>query len=83
VNIRLPDAPSEYDPGWAAALVSTLTIALASLAGPQPLPGYTVATLPSPKLYERCLVYVIDGAGNKRVAVSTGAAWRYLDGVLV
>jgi hypothetical protein len=83
MNVRLPDAPVLWEMGWGSALVNALNIAFGALSGPQPLPGYTIAKLPSPKLYERCLVYVIDGAGNKRVAVSTGTAWRYLEGTAV
>lgn len=42
------------------------------------LPSYTVATLPSATA--RGLIYVSDGAGGKRLAVSDGSNWRWPDG---
>lgn len=45
------------------------------------LPSYTVATLPSAAA--RGLIYVSDGGGNKRLAISDGLAWRWPDGSAV
>lgn len=46
------------------------------------LRSYTVATLPSAAAAGR-LICVSNGAGNKRLAVSDGAGWRWPDGALV
>lgn len=46
------------------------------------LRGYTVATLPAAAPAGQ-LIYVSDGADNRRLAVSDGAAWRFPDGDLV
>jgi hypothetical protein len=43
---------------------------------------YTVATLPAAAPAGQ-LIYVSDGAANKRMAVSDGASWRFPDGNLV
>lgn len=52
-----------------------------------PLPEYTVAQVtagtPDPVANAKCLIYVSDGASNKRMAVSDGAAWRFPDGNVV
>lgn len=50
---------------------------------PLQLPPYTVATLPPAASYPRCMIYVSDGATNKRLAISDGAAWRWPDGAVV
>ena len=47
------------------------------------LPTYTVATLPSAATFARCLAYVSDGAGSKRLAISDGTSWRWPDGAVV
>jgi hypothetical protein len=46
------------------------------------LRSYTVATLPSAATAAR-LIYVSDGASNKRLAVSDGTNWRFPDGAVV
>lgn len=46
------------------------------------LRSYTVATLPSAATAAR-LIYVSDGASNKRLAVSDGTNWRWPDGAIV
>ena len=46
------------------------------------LRAYTVATLPSATPAGQ-LVYVSDGASNKRMAVSDGSNWRWPDGAIV
>lgn len=43
---------------------------------------YTVATLPSASTSAR-MVFVSDGASNKRLAVSDGTNWRWPDGTIV
>lgn len=50
---------------------------------PLQLPTYTVATLPSPLTFARCIAFVSDGTANKRLAVSDGVGWRWPDGNLV
>lgn len=50
---------------------------------PLQLPSYTVAALPAAATYPRCLIYVADGATNKRFAVSDGTNWRWPDGAVV
>lgn len=45
------------------------------------IPSYTVATLPTAT--SRGLIYVSDGASNKRLAVADGANWRWPDGAIV
>lgn len=47
---------------------------------PVRLPAYTKAELPSPSAYARCLLYVSDGAGTRRLAISNGAQWLFPDG---
>lgn len=46
------------------------------------LRSYTVATLPSAATAGQ-LIYVSDGASNKRLAVSDGTNWRWPDGLIV
>ncbi|MBM3592666.1 MAG: hypothetical protein FJX32_08370 [Alphaproteobacteria bacterium] len=50
---------------------------------PLQLPAYTVATLPAAATYPRCVIYVSDGATNKRLAMSDGTSWRWPDGAVV
>jgi hypothetical protein len=50
---------------------------------PLQLPPFTVATLPPAASYPRCLIFVSDGAANRRLAISDGAAWRWPDGAVV
>ena len=45
------------------------------------LPSYTVATLPTAAA--RGVVYVSDGASNRRLAVADGVTWRWPDGTAV
>lgn len=46
------------------------------------LPRYTVASLPRATTPGR-LIYVSDGASNKRLAISDGTNWRFPDGNVV
>lgn len=46
------------------------------------LRSYTVSTLPSPSPAMQT-AYVSNGAGNRRFAISDGAAWRWPDGTVV
>lgn len=64
--------------GVAVALVNGPIFTL-----PPRLPSYTVATLPSAATYVRGLIYVSDGVGNKRLAISDGTNWRWPDGAIV
>lgn len=50
---------------------------------PLKLPTYTVTTLPTAANFSQSLIYVSDGAGNKRLAVCDGTNWRWPDGVIV
>lgn len=47
------------------------------------LPTYTVATLPAAGTNTKGLIYVSDGASNKRLAVCDGTNWRWPDGAVV
>lgn len=47
------------------------------------LPTYTVATLPAASGNTKGLIYVSDGASNKRLAVCDGTNWRWPDGAIV
>lgn len=73
--------------GWTAwiadeaALVVWDGSAWQRIAGPV-LSSHTVATLPSPSPAGQ-LVYVADGAGNRRLAVADGTGWRWPDGAVV
>ncbi|MBP2290710.1 glycosyl hydrolase family 28-related protein [Azospirillum rugosum] len=58
---------------------STTIVDAASHLG---LRAYTVATLPSASPSGR-LIYVSDGAANRRLAVSDGTNWRWPDGTTV
>lgn len=44
------------------------------------LPTYTVATVPSAAGRGGQIIYVSDGATNKRQAISDNTAWRFPDG---
>lgn len=46
------------------------------------LPSATVATLPSAATPAQ-MIYVSDGASNKRLAISDGTNWRWPDGAVV
>jgi hypothetical protein len=52
---------------------------------PMQLPTSTVAGLSAfpAATYPRCLIYVSDGATNRRLAVSDGTSWRWPDGAVV
>ncbi|MCE2919462.1 MAG: glycoside hydrolase family 55 protein [Roseomonas sp.] len=50
---------------------------------PLQLPSFTVATLPPAATYPRCMIYVADGATNRRFAISDGTSWRWPDGAVV
>ena len=51
------------------------------MGAPLVLKSYTIATLPSAASWTGGIVYVSDGASNKRLAVSNGSVWKYPDGV--
>ena len=48
---------------------------------PLRLPLFTIATLPAASSVSRAIVYVSDGTSSRRVVVSDGIVWRYMDGV--
>ncbi|MDR3439878.1 hypothetical protein [Telmatospirillum sp.] len=83
----IPAAPPNA-PDWFKQWVDDLD-ATASRWGipdgkrPVLLPTFAVANLPSASKYVRCAIYVQDGTGNKRIAISDGAAWRFPDGNVV
>jgi hypothetical protein len=54
-----------------------------SASSPFQLPGYTVATLPAASSFTRCMICVVDGTANKRLAISDGTSWRWPDGAVV
>lgn len=65
---------------------ATLTIGFGqrvSIGGPLQLTSYTIASLPPAASEPRALVYLSNGAGNKRLAISDGTVWRYPDGTAV
>lgn len=55
----------------------------ASFDGPVKLASYTTTTLPNAATYAQCMIYVSNGASNKRLAVSDGTNWRWPDGAIV
>lgn len=55
---------------------------IVSAQGHQTLRSYTVATLPSASA-ARQMVYVSNGAGGKRLAISDGTNWAWADGTTV
>lgn len=87
-------APAFYCPG--TSLFGTLSIGVegdttltraaagcAVVNGPFKLKAYTVGTLPTAATYVQGIIYVSDGTGNKRLAISDGSAWRFPDGNIV
>jgi hypothetical protein len=70
------------DPNVALLLLGKGTGAVQA-GSPLQLPSFTVATLPAAASYPRCMIYVSDGAANKRLAISDGTSWRWPDGAVV
>ena len=70
------------DPNVALLLLGKGTGAVQA-GSPLQLPPYTVATLPAAASYPRCMIYVSDGAANKRLGISDGTSWRWPDGAVV
>jgi len=56
---------------------------LSGIGGIPRLPSYTVSTLPDAAENARGLIYVSNGTGNKRLAISDGTNWRFPDGNVV
>ncbi|KQY20217.1 pyocin knob domain-containing protein [Rhizobium sp. Root483D2] len=81
-NLRLrahnDDGTTAFD-----VLVLDRVLGVVSFGTPPKLPTYTVATVPSASLYPRCMIYVSNGASNKRFAISDGTNWRFPDGEIV
>lgn len=76
---RYNDAGSYVDTPF---VISRLT-GSAVFGFPPKITSFTVATLPSASAYNQCIAYVSNGTGNKRLAVSDGANWRFPDGAIV
>lgn len=53
------------------------------MSAPLPLKAYTIATLPTASSWTGAIIYVSDGAGNKKMAISDGTVWRYPEGTAV
>jgi hypothetical protein len=51
--------------------------------GPQPIPVYTITTLPDPAQWNNCIAQVSNGAGGKTIVSSINSVWRYANGVAV
>ena len=82
--------PSDLSTNTAAVANVTITETSAGTVGKQLaylLPSYTAALLvantPSAVTYAGSIVYVSDGASNKRLAVADGTIWRFPDGAAV
>jgi hypothetical protein len=89
--VQVSGAGAGGAPGIAAAGADAdVSLSLAAkgagaiLAGaPIQIPSYAVGALPAAAWYPRCLIYVADGAGSRRLAVSDGTSWRWPDGSVV
>ncbi len=89
--VQVTGAAAGAAPGIAAAGAdANVSLALAAkgagaiLAGaPIQIPSFAVGALPGAAGFPRCLIYVADGAGNRRLAVSDGTNWRWPDGAVV
>lgn len=84
---------------FARSLIQTLSAVLVSIVqrlnvtvtndGEEPmirpllLAEYTIATLPVASVWRGGVVYLTNGASNKRMAISDGTIWRYPDGAAV
>ena len=66
-----------------ALQLSAKGTAVVSTTSPFQLANYTVATLPAAAANARSVIYVSDGAANKRLAISDGTNWRWPDGAVV
>ena len=58
--------------------VSRVTLVLQGRE-PFKLSEYTVASLPDPSAWKRCLVYVTNEGGGECLAYSDGSLWRRVD----
>jgi hypothetical protein len=69
---------------WAIAVSGTAAdIFEVKQYGPRIIKTYTVATKPSAAIGAGQIIYLSDGAGNKKLAVSDNSAWYYMDGTAV
>lgn len=71
-------------PPWAQQFAVQVGLAI-EMAMTRPLPVFTTTTMPSAtdKKWLWRPVAVSNGAGNRWIAISNGAAWRYADGTAV
>jgi hypothetical protein len=73
-------------PGYATAPISAPRLAEGDApevgVSPARLPSFTIGGLPSAAIAGQ-LIYVSNGAVNKRLAISDGTNWRFPDGALV
>ena len=78
LNLNAVDiAFSSTTGGIAASNVHDALVELQDeIDGPTPLPGYTVATLPSAAALAQAMIYVSDESGGEVPAFSDGTDWR-------
>lgn len=67
----------------ASAITIGINSNVAEFAAPVKIPSVTVAGLPAAASFTQCLIYVSNGTGNKRLAISDGTNWRFPDGAIV
>lgn len=56
---------------------------IAAFTAPLRIASYTLLTIPLAGLSAQCIVYVSNGAGNKRLAISDGTNWYWPDGSVI
>jgi hypothetical protein len=66
-----------------AGALAIANVTRMSIDAPLQLKSYTIATKPSASANPRAVIYLSDGASNKRLSISDGADWRYPDGTVV
>lgn len=54
-----------------------------AMQNPLPLATFTIASKPAASSWTGAIIYVSDGAANKKLAISDGTVWRYPDGTAV
>jgi len=85
LNRLTADGPfiSFYRDNTAKSGISSHASLDVSYAGSPHLKSFNIAALPAASACTAHLVYLTDGAASKRVAVSDGTIWRYMDGTAV
>lgn len=56
---------------------------IAAFTSPLRIASYTLLTIPLAGLSAQCIVYVSNGAANKRLAISDGTKWYWPDGTVI